>query len=446
MAPGVVFEVGALPQLLAVAGMLGLGVALLVLHFESRLNRVFSLFLILRGLSMFTATQWQLTRFSDATTSAFWVELFPYFTIAAPLVLAYFVWIYPRPRRRVTPEWLPAAIVAAVVAGLEIAYILEPSLWGTYAVSAEGTLSEVSEGPLGAMLGVLFVMFAVAGLAFARDAAGMAPGPHRRSLLLVSLAFTMNALYDGVSTGLVVVGVLGFPTGIVDYLGAASLVPALAAPALLARQALASGDETTRRDALRYGAACAMAVAIPMGTIFVTALSDVFLVATGILRLALPLLVAYALLRHQLFDIDLKVRVGVERGTLGATFAGVFFIASEGLEQIVPVQGAVLGLLAAGAIALALKPIQAGIRRVTMKALPASGPIEEFDDEEGRKFYRQQARIVWSDDNVTEKERRMLDNLRETLDLPEAVAERIEAEAVQMRDARDSDIRGRVHA
>lgn len=428
MAPGVAFNVGALPQFLAVAGMVSLGVLLLVLHFESRFNRVFSLFLILRGFSMLSATQWQLTRYSDPTTSAFWVQIFPYFTIATPLVLAYFVWIYPRPRRRVEPDWLPAALVAGAVVVLEAIYVIEPSLWGSYAVSSEGVLTTVDQGPMIALLGLMFLMFALAGLVFAWDAKDIPPGPHRRSLLLVSLAFTVNALFDGTSTTLLVLGVTPFAeAGLPQYMGAISLVPALAAPAVLVAAAIRGESDDLRGDAVRYSAACALAIAVAFGTIFASGL-DVFLVATGVLRLALPTLVAYALLRHQLFDIDLKVRWGIEQGTVGAIFAAAFVFASEVLEEFIPVDGPVLGIVAAGLLALALRPIQRVAHRMAVQVVSGSEPIESLDEEQGLDLYRQQARIVWSDDQVTSKERAALDNLREELGIDGSRAERIEAE------------------
>lgn len=431
MAAGFVFDLGALPQFLAVAGMLGLGVLLLALHFESRANRVFSLFLILRGLSMLSATEWQLTRFSQPEVSAFWVGLFPYFTIAAPIVLAYFVWIYPRPRRRFDPDWVPFALVVGAIAVLEAAYLLDPSLWGTFAVSAEGNLETVDQGPLNGMLGLLFLAYAVAGLAFAMDATDAGAGSQRRSLVLVSLAFTSNAIFDGVGSSLIVFDLypFAFDPGMSQYLATVSLVPALAAPAVLALDAYRVGDAQTRRHALGYGVVCALSAAVALGATFLTSFGNIFLVATGILRLALPALVAYALLRHQLFDIDVKVRLGLEGGTVAGVFTAGYFVASELLEQVVPVEGAWLGVLAAAAIALALKPIHRMAHRLAMRVLPASEPIEDLDEAEGVDLYRQQAQIVWSDRNVTDKERRALDNLRSRLGLEDRMADRIEAEA-----------------
>lgn len=255
MAPGFAFSAGILPQLLAVAGMLILGIVLLVLHFESRLNRVFSLFLILRGLSMLTAAEWQVLRLSDPVSSAEWLGLFPYFTIATPLVLAYFVWVYPRPRLDLDREWLPAALVTGSIVVLEAAYLVNPSLWSEDAVVAAGYLTTVDQGPLIAMLGLVFLMFAVAGLVFAIDSVRSPEGPQRRSLLLVSLAFTVNALFDGTGSALFVFGVTSFTdVGLPGYMGAASLLPAIAAPVALFGQAIRTGDAHLRRQATTYGA------------------------------------------------------------------------------------------------------------------------------------------------------------------------------------------------
>lgn len=431
MPPGFPFDPGALPQYLAVAGMLGLAATLLVLDIESRLNRAFAFVLVFRGMSMLTATQWQIARFEDPVTSAFWVKLFPYFTIATAPAIAYFIWVYPRPRRRVKPGWLPAAVIVGLVVALEAAYVLDPSLWGTYAISSEGTLVTVTQGPMQALLGLIFVMFGVAGLAFAHDATRAPAGPERRSLLLVSLAFTVNALYDGTGGALIVLGALDFEVtgiGLPQYLGALSLLIALAAPALVALHAARRGDARWRRHARRYGAICVLPVALSAGSLFLSEYWN-FFIATGLLRLSLPVLVSYALLRHQLFDIDLKVRWGLEKGTVGAVFAAAFVFASEGIEVLLPVEGTLLGIVAAGSLALALRPIERAAEDMAARVMPNSKPVSQLDEEEGLELYRQQCRIAWSNDEVTGKERAALDNLRARLGLDDELAERIEAEA-----------------
>ena len=60
------------------------------------------------------------------------------------------------------------------------------------------------------------------------------------------------------------------------------------------------------------------------------------------------LLLAYGVLRFQLFDLDLKLKLAIRRGTVGAVFAAAFFIGSELLERVVPVEGTLLGLTVAG--------------------------------------------------------------------------------------------------
>ena len=69
------------------------------------------------------------------------------------------------------------------------------------------------------------------------------------------------------------------------------------------------------------------------------------------------LLLAYAVLKMQLFDIDLKVKFVIQKGTLVALVGGLFLIGSELLEALVPVQSTFLGVAVAVVILVLLRPI-----------------------------------------------------------------------------------------
>jgi len=59
------------------------------------------------------------------------------------------------------------------------------------------------------------------------------------------------------------------------------------------------------------------------------------------------LLLAYAVLRFQLFNIDLKVKFVLQQSTVGAMVIGGFIVGSEVLESFVPVSGTVLNVIVA---------------------------------------------------------------------------------------------------
>jgi hypothetical protein len=77
------------------------------------------------------------------------------------------------------------------------------------------------------------------------------------------------------------------------------------------------------------------------------------------------LLLAYAVLRSQLFDIDLKVKFVLRQSTVVAMIAGGFIVASEVLESLVPVSGTILNIAVAVAILIALRPIHRFALRLT---------------------------------------------------------------------------------
>ncbi len=146
-------------------------------------------------------------------------------------------------------------------------------------------------------------------------------------------------------------------------------------------------------------------------------------------------LLAYAILKHQLFDIDVRLRFAVKGSTLAAIFVGVFFVVSEGAQQFFgdQYQNEYLGIAAAGGLVFAMAPLQRLADRVATKAVPSAdtqaglGPAD---------FYRRQVETAWMDGAMTRREGIILGELRERLNLTEEQARRIEAEAMAKVKAR----------
>jgi hypothetical protein len=133
--------------------------------------------------------------------------------------------------------------------------------------------------------------------------------------------------------------------------------------------------------------------------------------------------------RHQLFDIDLKVRKTVQRSTVVASFVGVFFLASETAEGLVEsAWGPFVGLAAAGALAVAGRPLERVAERFAGHVMPGVKPLEGMTKRERAALYREQAALA-ALDGITEKDRRMLDGLRARLGLDAEEAARLEREA-----------------
>jgi hypothetical protein len=145
-------------------------------------------------------------------------------------------------------------------------------------------------------------------------------------------------------------------------------------------------------------------------------------------------LLAYAILRHQLLDIDLRVRFALKQGTVGALLAGSFLVASELIESVVDVDGPMLGIVLALVITAALKPAQIVAERVALAAVPQVSGGSAYMDDRRRIVLRGALENAWSDGHLTHREQEFVRMLREELDVPEAMAKEIEAEVLAQRD------------
>lgn len=153
----------------------------------------------------------------------------------------------------------------------------------------------------------------------------------------------------------------------------------------------------------------------------------VFLVFAAIWLTYFPL-VAYGILKHQLFDIDLRLKQTVKRSTILGSFAGAFFIGGEALEQIVPVDGFFLGLLAAGAVAAAFRPLQRLAEAVAEGAMPEVNTSATYLTERRHEVYRDAIEGAFEDGRISDRERVILQKVQESLGVESEAASRIEAE------------------
>lgn len=159
----------------------------------------------------------------------------------------------------------------------------------------------------------------------------------------------------------------------------------------------------------------------------VDAALDLRIGAPGIVRGAMVAILAYAILRHQLLGLDLKVRWTIRQSTLGAIFVAAFFVATEGAQLVFGASNPYVGIAAAGALVFALAPLQRVAERVANAAVPAP-PAANPDH---LALYRRQVQIAWMDGSLGANERLMLRELRAGLGIPSEEAERIEAEEAE---------------
>ncbi|HEV8359835.1 MAG TPA: histidine kinase N-terminal 7TM domain-containing protein [Candidatus Thermoplasmatota archaeon] len=422
-----------LPVVLATAGMVALAALLLALDFRARLNQAFALFLCLRAVAIFTGLLRELAYDDgDLLTTMYWARVYPYFVIPVPFVVVYFLAHYPRPRgwlgRSRSGGWLLLGLAGA----LEIVYLANHQLWATYGTALNSNPSAsvpiVAEGPLFWLQGLMFLSFAAVALVLSLDTVREPRGPRRQAMLFVITGFALNAVFESFGSVLVILGYFPVEPNLANWLQLPALAMLALAMALLVRRAMRSTDPGLRGGVLRM----MIVLPLPMITTFAAPLHPGYLFMLGVWRLALPVLVTVALLRYQLFDLELKVRWTVKQSTIAAAFVVLFFVASELAENyIADSTGPIIGIAAAGVLTIALRPLQKMAERVAVAAVPGAKPVEQLSTVERDQLYREQLRFCWANGDVDARERRMLDHLRDRLGLPEAAAARLEAEVVR---------------
>lgn len=428
---GAFLDPRALPQLLAVALMLVLAGGLLATRFNDRVNRAFALFLVLRGLSMGLAALGAVE--PDPVRSDYWSRVGGYFHLAAYPALLAFVAVYPKRWRIARQRW--AAIALFVMAlSLVLAYAIDKCIW----LCPDPVSGLTAAGPAAAVH--LALVLSIAGLYFVREHLAAEPGPRREALLIVGCVFVLNALFDGtralsdlrvaLDVGFAPLGLTPTPWAWASFVAAPlALIPSLLAVGLLVHRWVRDGLLASRgRRVFLTVVVLAFASGLLVGLVSQGVLKRSWSIfVLGLWRVSLPIGVTYAILRYQLFDIDLKVKLTIERSALVAVFGAAFFVGSELLEKLLPFDSVLLGIASAGLIALALKPIERYAHRLADNLLPTvKEKSPDYLADRKLDVYRAAVESALEDGDVSAKERSVLERLRGKLGIAPDDASRVE--------------------
>jgi peptidoglycan/LPS O-acetylase OafA/YrhL len=192
--------------------------------------------------------------------------------------------------------------------------------------------------------------------------------------------------------------------------------------------------DATPRRALRAALAPIFAVA---AAVYVEWVPDEpqYLADTGnltilALRIFFAVLVVVALVRHRLFDLDVRIRWTISRGWVAGIFLLVFFTVANVAENALDEKfGLLFGGIATGLLFFALNPLERFGQRIADAAVPHKKGPQEMAKDDRLRLYEDQARLVWADGTMGRKERALLDQLRQHLHLDAETAARIEHEA-----------------
>jgi hypothetical protein len=318
----------------------------------------------------------------------------PLLFLAASVALA----VVDREDAAARAGWLAgdgAMLAMMVVNGLAVATLLAALLhWAAASVSDPS-----SRGPL-ALLSAGLAVYPVflAGGAFTSLHEGVAPAGYEGAA--APLAFAVNLLHAALPVAIAATWLVATRTG-----------PATRAPRNVAL--------------LVFGVMAANGL--------IGLLPGDFYGWLGIARTLGVAIVAYAILRHQLFGLDVKVKWTIKSGTIAAVFVAVIFAASEGAQRLFGAGNEWLGIAAGAMLVFALAPLQRFAEKVSDKAMPGVKPVVRMDAAEKEYAYEQAALLAWRDGSVSRDERALLDGLRARLGLDAETAMRLETGAAVPR-------------
>lgn len=143
---------------------------------------------------------------------------------------------------------------------------------------------------------------------------------------------------------------------------------------------------------------------------------------------AVPL-IAYGILRTQLFDIDLRIRWTIKQSTVAAVFVAIFYLVSEGADRLLASElGNIFGLLASALVVFFLAPLQRFADRLAGAAMPSTENTPEYAAFRKLQVYEAALTEALPDGRISERERDLLDRLRDSLGISKADADSIERE------------------
>ncbi len=142
-------------------------------------------------------------------------------------------------------------------------------------------------------------------------------------------------------------------------------------------------------------------------------------------------LVAYGMLRTQLFDIDLRIKRTLKRSTVAAAFVAAYFLVSEVAANYLSNQlGTVLGLTCTAALIFFLEPIQRAAQRFSDAAMPNTQATPEYESYRKLQVYESALRTALENGDISNRERQVLNSLIQSMGIDPQAAEALERDAL----------------
>jgi hypothetical protein len=144
------------------------------------------------------------------------------------------------------------------------------------------------------------------------------------------------------------------------------------------------------------------------------------------------LLLAYGILRTQLFDIDLRLAAGLRRGVVAAVLLFAFFAAAEIAKSVVSEEfGYVIGAFAAAALVFVLKPVERFAASLSSALLPGVEASPAYLAFRKLEVYLEAVEAAYEDGQLSQEDRVILKRLQAKLGVQSVDAARLEEDARQ---------------
>jgi hypothetical protein len=143
-------------------------------------------------------------------------------------------------------------------------------------------------------------------------------------------------------------------------------------------------------------------------------------------KLLLLGLASYGILHAQLFDLNLKIKWTLSRGSALALLALVFSAVKESLEYFLPGESLMASLAGAIAIGILARPAWIAGRRIAERAFPEAEFTEQSLAARRLDVFRASLESVAADGDIAARERRMLETLRTQLAISVDAANEVE--------------------
>ena len=169
-----------------------------------------------------------------------------------------------------------------------------------------------------------------------------------------------------------------------------------------------------------------------------------FVWAIPVVETIFVILMAYGILRTQLFDIDLRLAAGLRRGAVAAIVLFAFFAAAKIAEGVVSEEfGYVVGGFAAAALLFVHKAVERFAASFSSALLPAVDASPAYVTFRKMEVYSEAVEAAYEDGHLSKDDRLILTRLRTKLGIEPDDAAHLEQDAREARERSHSRKKGK---